>query len=537
MLHLAVLAIAGLAAQPSAPGPDPPRLTVVISIDQFRSDYLRRFSDLFLPAETPDGIGGFRWLIETGADFVNSKFTHVPTYTGPGHAVIGTGSPPGLNGIVGNGWFDRAAGESVYCVSDPDAKDVLTGEASYSPKNLRVTTFGDELKIATGGKSKHVSIGMKDRASILLAGRMADVVIWRGGDGWTTSTFYAPDGKLPEWVVAINGRKLPASYADETWTRSLPDEAYERTSVSDRAAPPLGFGKTFPHKVGSNFHLTPRGNEFLFETAKEAVRAEWLGRDEIPDILTLNLSTNDYVGHSFGPDSPEVLEITVATDRQLADFFRFLDDEVSGGIESVFIVVTSDHGVLPIPEELTKRELPGGRVGPSTLRKDLDAALEEAFGSTDLIAHLGGYMIYIDIEVLERPGVYADAEDVQWFIRDELLKRPQIHSVFTRYDIMEGFLSPGLVEGMLAKSFHKENSGDVFYFLRPGYLLSGSPLGTSHGSPWPYDTAVPLLMRGRWVRPGRHLDACGPVDIAATVCAVLGVGLPSGNVGRAVGLK
>ncbi|MGI8923402.1 MAG: alkaline phosphatase family protein [Fimbriimonadales bacterium] len=523
----------------SAVDVDAPRLTVVISIDQFRSDLVTRFADLYLPPGSGQAVGGFRWLSEKGANFINSAYSHVPTETGPGHAVIGTGSDPGTNGIVSNSWFERETGKAVYCVSDPDSKDLLTGNESMSPRNLRVTTFGDELKRATGGESKHVSISFKDRASILMAGRLADDVIWFDSQSgnWTSSDFYEKSGKVPEWAVSLNGRKIPDTYRGKSWTTSMPAEALKRASVADKPGSPESFGKTFPHPLKddasfySNWQRTPWGSEYIFETARTAIKQVGLGQDAVPDILTINLSTNDYIGHWFGPDSPEVLELSVATDKMLSDFFRHLGKAVPGGLRNVLIIVTADHGVLPMPEELVKRGIPGGRVSEKDLFKKLDDALQARFERKGLIVPGSDMNIYVDSKAKPQD---ATMDEVASFIRDQLREIPEVYTAFTRWELEEQKLPDTQASQMLARSFHRQNSGDVFFFLRPGYLLDYSGTGTGHGSPWAYDTSVPLLMAGRWIKPGIHLDRCGPKDIAATVSAVLGIVPPSGNVGRAL---
>ncbi|MEO7454219.1 MAG: alkaline phosphatase family protein, partial [Fimbriimonadales bacterium] len=252
---------------------DAPKLTVVISIDQFRRDYITRFSDLYLPPTSRDGVGGFRWLAERGAQFVNSAYTHIPTETGPGHAIIGTGSDPSKTGIVGNEWYDRATGTTIYCVADPDTKDIFTGQASYSPKNLQVSTFMDEIEKVTGGLARTASVSFKDRAAILMAGRIPDDIVWfdTTGGNWTTSDFY--ERSLPAWAAAINAQKLPDAYKGKSWEKALSPEIHKRALIPDKPGMPESFGKTFPHPLveGTSFYTnwqrTPWGNEFVLNSA------------------------------------------------------------------------------------------------------------------------------------------------------------------------------------------------------------------------------------------------------------------------------
>jgi hypothetical protein len=538
MLSMLVSAVA-LAATAA----DAPRLTVVISIDQFRADYLNRFDDLYLPAQGKDGVGGFKWLAETGANFVNAHYSHVPTETGPGHAVIGTGSAPGLNGIIGNDWFDRKTGKNLYCVSDADSKDVLTGQPSFSPRNLLVTTFGDELKMATAGLSKNISVSLKDRAAILMAGRLSDGVVWFDAKtgNWTSSDYYCKKGKLPAWAIKVNQGRTVDAYQNKSWTAALPPAAHKRTSTPDKPGIGEPFGRSFPHHLGSgdgyysNFTKTPFANDFVLATVEEAIRDEAMGQDDIPDVVTINLASNDYLGHAFGPDSPEVMEMSVATDRSLSDFFRFLNKTVPGGLANVLIVVTADHGVMPMAEEYTKRGLPGGRVAPKDLLNGLKAALKEEFEVDDLISDFGDYMVYLNPKALEDTETTLD--DVALFTRDWLREQPQIYGAFSRWDLVEQAPARTEVSGMLARSFQKDRSGEVFFFLKPGYILDSRGTGTGHGSPWAYDRNVPLLFRGRWLDTGKKLDDCGPEDITPTICSILGIGKPTGCLGRTIGIK
>lgn len=522
---------------------DTPKLTVVISIDQFRRDYVGRWSDLYLPPTSRDGVGGLRWLSERGAHFVNSAYTHIPTETGPGHAIIGTGSDPSQTGIVGNEWFDRAQNKVIYCVADPDTKDIFTGQPSYSPKNLAVGTFCDELELATGGLSRTASVSFKDRASILMAGRRADDVVWfnTATGTWTTSDFYEPAGKLPAWAAAVNAEKLPDTFKGRSWETALSAEVLKRASVADKPGMTASFGKTFPHPLVegdgfySNWQRTPWANEFVLNSALSALTALAMGKDDIPDLLTINLSTNDYVGHWFGPDSPEVLELTVATDRYLANFFRSLDKQI--GLKNVLIVLAADHGVMPMAEEYTKNKLPGGRMDFNGFFGTLSDALRDEYGGAVEIASRNDQGIYLRM----REGAAEEEEfgldNAAMFARDWLRKRPEVYAAFTKWEFEEQKLPMTAVTAFAECSYFPSRSADVTFFTRPGYILSPSATGTSHGSAWIYDRAVPLLMAGSWIQPGRHTDSCGPKDIAATVCAVWGITPPTGSVGRALKIK
>ena len=520
---------------------DAPRLTVVISIDQFRRDYITRFADLYLPPTSREGVGGFRWLAERGAQFVNSAYTHIPTETGPGHAIIGTGSDPSKTGIVGNEWYDRATGKVMYCVSDADTKDVFTGQPSYSPKNLQVSTFMDELEKSTGGLARTASISFKDRASILMAGRIPDDIVWfdTTNGNWTTSDFYRKDMRLPNWASAINAEKRPDKIKGMVWEKSLSAEVHKRALVPDRPGMPASFGATFPHPISdgqsfySNWQRTPWANEFVLSSAYAAVEANDMGKDTVPDLITINLSTNDYVGHWFGPDSPEVLELTVATDKMLADLFRKIDKSV--GLRNTLIVLTADHGIMPMAEEYVKSGIPGGRLPFAEWKTSLQTALNDEYGGVVEIVNMTDQGVYLSYRESDEEGFSEDS--VEMFVRDWFRKKPEVYAAFTAWEFREQKLPVTSITKMVENSYHPERSPNVHFFTRPGYLLSSFPTGASHGSAWIYDRAVPLMFAGRWIEPGKYTDECGPKDIAATVCAAIGIIPPSGNVGRALAIK
>jgi predicted AlkP superfamily pyrophosphatase or phosphodiesterase len=520
---------------------DAPKLTVVISIDQFRRDYITRFSDLFLPPTSRDGVGGFRWLAERGAQFVNSAYTHLPTETGPGHAIIGTGSNPSKNGIVGNEWYDRATGKVMYCVADADTKDIFTGQASYSPKNLQVSTFMDELEKSTGGLARTASVSFKDRASILMAGRLPDEIVWfdTTNGNWTTSDFYRKDMRLPTWAAAINAEKRPDKFKGRSWEKSLSPEIHKRALVPDKPGMPASFGATFPHPIPdgqsfySNWQRTPWANEFVLDSAFSAIESNQMGQDGVPDLITINLSTNDYVGHWFGPDSPEVLELTVDTDRMLAELFRKIDKAV--GLRNTLIVLSADHGIMPMAEEYVKSGIPGGRLPFAEWKTGLQRAVDDEYGGVVEIVNMTDQGVYLSYRESDEEGFSEDS--VEMFIRDWFRKKPEVYAAFTAWEFEEQKLPDTSITKMVEDSYHPQRSPDVHFFTRPGYLLTNAAAGATHGSVWIYDRAVPLLFAGRWIEPGKYTDECGPKDIAATVCAAIGIIPPSGSVGRALAIK
>lgn len=541
-----------------------PHLTVVISIDQFRADYLRRLTDLFLPPRRRDGnIGGFRYLMEEGSYFVDARYGHVPLYTGPGHAVILTGGYPYKTGIVSNDWWDPVSGQPVYCVDDPRWKVVGARSGSVAkpmgPLNLRSTTVGDELKLASGGASRVVSLALKDRAAILLGGHAQDVCIWYDDQSgrWISSTAYCKEGRLPDWVEALNAEGIPDRALGSVWNPIVSPEGLRRAimPVLPPEREPYGMGRTFPHRVGTEktrnsyrgFTFTPAANTFVFETAQRAILAERLGqRGETPDLLALNLSTNDYVGHAFGPYSPEALDITVQTDRALSVFLNFLRVTIPGGLKEVVVVVTADHGVVPIVESLQAMGVSAGRVLESAINTAAQTALNRAFGGTWVGKSpegrsLGGYVepyFYLNPAALSQAlaeGKAKSASEIEAAAARAIAAIPGIYACHTRTQVLEGRLPATEIGRRVANGFHPRVSGDVLVVTEPMHFTdpgTPGPYVTTHGSPYAYDTHVPILIAGPGIRSGIWADPVSPADIAPTLCALLGIELPAACDGR-----
>jgi hypothetical protein len=548
----ALAAVCLLLAVAAAAAPAKPRLVVLISIDQFRADYLTRFADLYLPAEGAQGVGGFRWLMERGAYHTDAHHDHYPLFTGPGHSIHLTGAPPYKTGIVGNEWFDRDLNAERYCVQD--ARSPLVGAADpdgkrgISPATLRVSTVGDELKMATGGQAKVWGLAFKDRAAVLMAGHLADGVLWFDDEtaAWISSRFYFKDGALPGWVTGWNAAKKIDPYFGKAWELSVPPAALKRLwkPGNEFANPRPGLGTSFPHPVTGGlakpgrafyaaFESTPYGNEYVLETAEELIRREGLGADAIPDLLAINLSTNDYIGHSFGPDSAEVLDATVQTDRQLSRFFRFLAKTVPGGLANVTLVLTADHGVAPMVEEMKRSGFATASAYQETaLAAAVKGALEGALGPGDWLTAISEFNVYLNLDALAKKGVEpARAETVA---AEALRRQPGIYAAYTRAQILDGRMPDTDIGHRVVLGFHPKVSGDVVIVLDP-YTLPGAGSavkGTTHGTTYAYDTSVPLLLAGAGIKPGRYTQRVSTLDIAPTLSTLLGVLQPSGCEGH-----
>jgi len=533
LLVLAVLAPLSTAPRgAAAAAPRAPRLVVVISVDQLRADYLTRFADLYLPPGTPRAPGGFRYLRARGAWYADCRYEHYRTVTGAGHSVLGTGAQPSASGIVGNSWFDRATGKSVYCTDDPDSKVVgaLPGskEKPMSPVLQLATTWGDELELATGGRARTVAISLKDRASILMAGHRGDTVLWfdEATGGLVSSTYYCKDGRLPAWVTEFNGTGLAESLRREPWRPTVPDEAFLRVWN------PKGVIPTFNHALtGADYvpmTVSPRGTDYVLAAARRAVEAEGLGRDATPDVLSLNLASIDYVGHKWGPDSAEILDLMVQTDRQLAEFFRYLAGAVPGGLASVTIALSADHGVATVPEVNAVSGVPVARAVSTALRAAAEKALDDGIGAADWVQSTENGEVYLAEAALAK---YPSATRAQAEARvaEALRKLPGVHFAVGKSDILAGRVPADSLGRRLTAGVHPQRSGDIAIVLKPGWLAGAAPIGTgtSHGTPWPYDTHVPLILCGPGVRPGVYLEPVGPAGLAPSLALLVNCGRPS----------
>jgi predicted AlkP superfamily pyrophosphatase or phosphodiesterase len=540
-LAVATISAAALPAQAQSPRP---RLTVVIVVDQMRADYLDRFGSLFLPpGKSGRDAGGFRFLRERGASFEDARYRHFPLFTGPGHAVVLTGGYPYKTGIIGNDWYSKATKSGVYCVSDPNAKVIGATPNSkakpMSPANFQSSTVGDEMKEANAA-AKVVTLSLKDRAAILLGGRRSDASIWFDDStgNWISSDAYCKNGQLPAWVASVNARRVPDKSFGRSWSAEFVPASTWKTPSADFATPPKGFGSTFVHKIdggltspGASFYksftLTPWANDFVLETAAQAVVANKMGADDVPDLLALNLATNDYVGHAFGPDSPEVREITAATDRSLSRFFRALEANVPGGLSNVTIALTADHGVAPIPEISHDDGFQSGRIGEESIEAAADKALDAKFGARDWVsAYVEPYLYLNDAAVADSK---RDIAEVQAVAARAIGQMPGVYAAYTRTQIEEGRLPATEMGARLYKGFYPKRAGDVLMVAEQAWFSEGSPHShaSTHGSPYTYDTHVPLMILGRGIKPGKYFQNVCPADLAPTLCAQIGVAQPS----------
>lgn len=525
-LVAALVVCASEAVAQTSPLP-PTRLVVVISVDQLRADYIDRFRPFF-------GPGGFKLLLGRGARFTQARYRHATTSTCPGHAVILTGSYADVNGIVANDWYDTRTGRPTYCAGDQAVRLVGAAGPGRSPRNLFGATVGDVLKTAAAGRSKVVTVAGKDRSAIMLGGHLADAAYWVVDTLFVTSSYYRPD--LPGWVRDFNASRPISRYFGHLWERVLPPAAYRVMGPDDEPAERdvAGMGRTFPHPIGGAdaFDVSPFGNDVLAEFAMRAVDAEGLGRDSVTDLLGIGFSASDHVGHAYGPDSHEVMDATVRLDGTLQRLFGFLDRSI--GLANIVVVLTADHGVAPLPEEL-QRLHPGaaaaGRLDPKLLETAARKALVGRYGQIPApgwIVYHEPPLMYLNLGALAALNV--PAEEAERVAQAAIQAVPGVHEVLTGSELARQ--REAGIETAPVRSFHPLRSGNLYYILEPYWVRGASGSGADHGSSWRYDQEVPLLWFGRGIAPGVHRGPADIADIAPTLSALLGLVSPGGSEGR-----
>ena len=507
-----------------------PKLVVGIMVDQMRWDYLYRFYERY-------SANGFKRMLSEGMSCENTFIPYAQTVTAAGHTCVYTGSVPAVHGIMGNEWFDKGLNREVYCAEDKSVKIVGAQKGEpMSPANMWATSVCDELRLATNFRSKVVGIAIKDRGGILPAGHSANAAYWYDGvsGNWITSTYYME--QLPEWVNRFNAKKVQDSFYRYDWNTLFPIDTYIQ---SDRDNAPYE-GKfsheaspVFPHdlksKIGKDYgiiRVTPFGNTFTLQFSKEALKAEQLGKDAITDFLAVSLSSPDYIGHQFGPNSIEVEDNYLRLDRDLADFFNFLDKEVGKGQYSVFL--TADHAVAHVPAYMREHKIPVKTIASTTAT--LNTKLEERFGLKGIIRASANYQLYLNDAPID--SARADRQKIKEFIIKFMSEQPDVLLAFDLANISAANL-PTEVKEMFLKGYNTKRGGDVQIVLKSGFFYGGST-GTTHGSFNPYDAHIPLLWMGWGINKGTLNRQVYMTDIAATVAALLRIQMPSGCVGKVI---
>jgi hypothetical protein len=478
--------------------PKKPKLVLAIVLDQFRYDYTTRFRAEY--------TGGFNRLLSKGAVFTNARYIHFPTVTAVGHSTFLSGAIPAVSGIVGNNWFDHDEG-LVTSVSDPATKLLGGAGAGASPRRMLVDTVGDEMKLADGGKSRVIGISLKDRAAILPAGHMADAAYWfdPASGNFVSSTYYFSD--LPAWVKDYNAARPADRYRGVAWLdHKLP--------VTDK-------------ELYSAIEATPFSNELEELFAERAIETGRLGQGDAADLLAISFSAHDYVGHRYGPYSPEEHEVSMLTDKLLDRLFQLLDRRV--GMDNVLVVLTADHGVAPVPGSQEMSKMPGGRIAPNDVVNSVQKALQTKFGAGNWISAVVDLDLYLNQDMEAKYS--ADPSQVRREAARAVAALPHIFRVYTREQILNGELLHDDTGRDVVNGYNERRGADVEFLPDPYWIVSG-PTGTTHGTTFGYDTHVPVVFLGAGIRPGRYDATIAVNDIAPTLATILDVEIPSGSVGR-----
>jgi predicted AlkP superfamily pyrophosphatase or phosphodiesterase len=511
-----------------------PKLVVGIVVDQMRYDYLYRYYDQYTE-------GGFKRMMNEGFNCRNNHYAYALTVTGPGHASVYTGSVPAINGIVGNEWYDKNSKQVIYCAEDSTVKTVGSTTASVgkmSPRNMLTSTMTDQLRIATNFRSKTIGVAIKDRGSILPAGHAANAAYWFDSKtgNWVTSTYYMDD--LPQWAKDYNAKKMPAQYLTKGWQLLLPEESYTQSSPDDVPWEGIISGSkkpVFPYELagtaGDPFSVvldTPWGNTITKEMAIEAIKGENMGKGKETDFLAISFSSPDRIGHRAGPNAREQQDDFLRLDREFADLFNFLDSWVGKGEYTVFL--TADHGVMDVPGFAKEHKLPAGLISGRQLNAAITAALDESFGKEKYMIASENNQIYLDHALLKKKNISVAA--VTDVVKDVALTIPGVADVLNLTDMGKAPLNTYQLE-LFKNNINAKRSGDIQIISQPGWFY-GIATGTSHGTPYNYDTQVPFVIFGWGIKKGETLRRTYVSDIAPTIATLLHILPGSGNVGNAV---
>lgn len=512
-----------------------PKLVVGIMVDQMRWDYLYRFFERY-------GDGGFKRMLNEGFSCENTYINYTPSLTGVGHASAYTGSVPAIHGITGNEFIIQATGKSMYCASDTTVQTVGSSTASagrLSPRNLLTTTMTDELRLATNFRSKVIAIASKDRGSIMPGGHTANGAYWYDGSSgnWVTSTYYMQN--LPDWVTRFNEQKLPEKYLARDWNTLYPIDTYLQSTKDDSPYEGKFAGTakpTFPVKTSEMksrglglLTSTPFGSSLTLDLAKAAVDNEELGVDNFTDFLAVSVSSTDYLGHQFGPNSIEVEDTYLRLDRDLSSFFTYLDKKVGKGNYSVFL--SADHAVASNANFLKDNNINAGIFPTPSLLKNLNSHLEKEFKAKNLIKSLINYQVNLNYQVIEDKKL--NEAEIKRITTDFIKKQDGVAFVVDIENAQNAILPNSYRENLL-NGYNRERSGVIQIILKPGWYSGSSKTGASHGSINPYDTHIPLLFMGWGIKQGKSNITYHITDIAPTISGLLHIQEPNGNIGKPI---
>ena len=517
-----------------------PKLVIGIVVDQMRWDYLYRYYDRYQS-------NGFKRLLNEGYSCENTQVDYIPTFTGPGHSCIYTGSVPAIHGIAGNDFIVQATGKSMYCTEDTSVQTVgsTTKTGQMSPRNLLTTTVTDELRLATNFRSKVIGIALKDRGGILPAGHTANAAYWfddKTGN-WITSTYYMND--LPQWVKDFNDQKLAETYLKldwntlypiDTYLQSTPDNSKYEGKFKGTDAPTLPVKTSALYKGNLGLiRTTPYGNTFTLDLAIAAINGEQLGQNDQTDFLALSLSSPDYIGHQFGINAVEIEDTYLRLDRDIANFLTYLDAKIGKGNYTVFF--TADHGAAHNTAFLNDHGIPAGVWDAGVSLKDMNKVLAAKFNADSLLISLDNYQVNLNYKVIKANKL--DDEPIKQECIKYLQKLPYVMYAVDMTKV-QGATIPEALRTRIINGYNIKNSGVIQIVLNPAWFTGhgsgdGGPTGTTHGTWNPYDNHIPLVFMGWGIQHGSTVREVHMTDIAPTIAALLHIQAPNGSIGTPIG--
>lgn len=516
------------------------KLMVTIIVDQMRDEYLHRFYDHFEE-------GGFKRLMQEGLVLRDVQYNYVPTFTGPGHSSVFTGTTPKYHGIIGNSWYDRSLKKSVYCAEDTTVSGVGSNSENgmRSPFRLLSTTLADELEISTQHRALTYSISLKDRAAILSGGHMCDRAFWYDNTSgkFITSTYYAK--QLPEWVTAFNDKKLADEYMQNEWNFLLDKTQYDDSEVDKNNYEHPGNvlhgvkEAVFPYplkKIGKShtpYDLlihTPWGNTILTDMAVETINNVDLGKDNITDMLMISFSSTDAIGHLWGPQSKEIEDTYLRLDKELNRLLNTLDQKVGKG--NYTVMLTADHAVGEVVEYLDENRIPAGFFNMDRAAQIADSILDTKYAQDDWIENYHNHIIYFNKELFNKHHVNMEkaCADVAYFITTEM---EGVYQAFTCFQLMKNeYKLRGASH--LQMGYNTKRSGEIMLTFEPGWATGKPKASADHGTQYCYDTHVPLIFYGNGVKSGEDVNAYEITDVAPTISLLLKIKFPNACMGHPI---
>lgn len=513
-----------------------PKLVVGIVIDQMRYDYLDRYWNKF-------SDDGFKKIVNGGFNCKNTHYNYMPTYTGPGHASIYTGTTPENHGIIANDWYNKKTKKMIYCAEDTTVKTIGSSskEGLMSPKNMVTTTITDQLKLNTNFKGKVIGVSLKDRGAILPAGHKADAAYWFEGKNtgkWISSSYYL--NQLPKWVQEVNKKNSANTYLSKPWNTLLPIAEYSESIADNNPYEGVFKGEktpTFPHNLpalrdsNDNYSLiknTPFGNDITTEMALAAIVGENLGDDLFTDFLAVSYSSPDYIGHQFGPMSVEVQDNYLRLDQDIAQLLTYLESKF--GKDEVLIFITADHGAVDVPQFLIDNHIPAGYFDKKKMVADLKTFCLTKWNA-ELIENISNGNVFLNHEIIAKNNL--NTTQIEQNLANYLLTFEGVSQTFTATTLKTTVITENIAAN-IQRGFNQVRSGDVVYVLASGWINAGYSTGTTHGSPYHYDTHVPLIWYGNQIPAGETTKKVVIPDIAATLAVLLNINAPSACTGNPI---